>query len=112
MARLMSFKEHELLVEFLFEDLTRDAMEDHYPVTLNQVKEADIQVSKRLGELTRAGFDGVGEDALPLDVLLPVIVEPRIAQLLFQRQKPVVKSEPNFEGGSKRGNDDEELSNI
>ena len=107
MSRLMSFKEHELLVEFLFEELTREPMEDHYPVTLNQVKEADLQVFKRLGELIRAGFDGVGEDTLPLDVILPkVIVEPRIAQLLFQRQKPVGKPEP-FEGGNNRGKDDE-----
>ena len=107
MSRLMSFKEHELLVEFLFEELTREPMEDHYPVTLNQVKEADLQVFKRLGELTRAGFDGVGEGTLPLDVILPkVIVEPRIAQLLFHRQKPVGKPEP-FEGGNNRGKDDE-----
>ena len=107
MSRLMSFKEHELLVEFLFGELTRDPMEDHYPVTLNQVKEADLQVFKRLGEMTRAGFDGVPDDELPLDVLLPkVILEPRIAQLLFQRQKPVGKAEP-FESGNKRSNDDE-----
>ena len=113
MARLMSFEEHELHIAWTFRELTRDAMEDHYPVTLNQVKVADLEVFKRLGEKTRAGFSGVPDDELPLDVLIPtVILEPRIAQLLLQRQKPIGKSEP-ADGGHKRNNDnDHELDRL
>ena len=108
LARLMSFEEHERLVKFLFQELTRDAMEDHHPVSLQQVKEADLQFWLRIAELTRAGFEGTSDDELPLDEFVSkIIVEPRIAQLLFQKQKAGTKAGSTVDGSNKRDHDEE-----
>ena len=106
LARLMSFEQHERLVKFLFAELTRDPMEDHHPVSLQQVKEADLQFWLRIAELTRAGFDGTSEDELPLDEYVSqIIAEPRIAQLLFQKQKAGNKGDIHNDVGNKRDHD-------
>ena len=107
MGRLMSFEKHELIVKFLFKRLTADPMEDHYPVSLNQVKEADLQIFLKLGELTRAGFEACSDEEMPLDSLVQsILADSEIAQIMFQKQKPAGRAE-GAESGIKRDNDGE-----
>ena len=86
-ARLLTFEVHDLLVEFYFREMARPRLQDHSPVSIEQVKMADKEVFYRLGELTRGGFAilavEAAENELPLDKLLKdVMKEQRVQALL------------------------------
>jgi hypothetical protein len=86
-ARLMTFKVHEKLINFFFEELARDALPGYSQVTLEQVRRADKEVFMRLAEKTRGGIVQEAGDDLPLDRFLHnIIEEPRICALLFPLQ--------------------------
>jgi hypothetical protein len=87
LARLMSFKVHEKLINFFFEELARDPLPGYSQVTLEQVRRADKEVFLRLAEKTRGGIVQIAGDELPLDQYLDnIIEEPRICALLFPLQ--------------------------
>jgi hypothetical protein len=105
-ARLMSFKVHEKLINFFFEELARDSLPGYAQVTLEQVRRADKEVFMRLAEKTRGGIVQAAGDERPLDCFVDgIISEPRICALLFPLQGHSRSS--GSEGGqSKRGGDE------
>ena len=74
-ARLMSFKVHEKLINFFFEELARDALPGYSQVTLEQVRRADKEVFMRLAEKTRGGIVQEAGDDLQLDRFLHNIIQ-------------------------------------
>ena len=95
-GRLMSFEAHEKLVNLFFEELAQEPLPGHTAVTLDQVRRADKHVFGRLGELTRAGFQIMPEGEYPLDRLLEAdLIEPKLAQMLFQIQSGGGGRRPN-----------------
>ena len=108
LGRLMSFEAHEKLVNFLFEELSQDPLPGHASVSLDQVRRADKHVFGRLGEMTRAGFQIMPEGEYLLDKLLEVVlVEPKLAQMLFQIQSGRRPNSDDTGADNKRNNDGE-----
>jgi hypothetical protein len=74
MARLMSFKHHEVWVSRLFKEYNRDPLPGYAKFSLAQMIRVDQELFAELAELTRGGL-GLGDDgSLPLDSLLPALL--------------------------------------
>jgi hypothetical protein len=99
MAHLMSYEVHEDLAAYYIETLTSDPPKAHNRVTLEQIRDADMEIFTRLSELTRAGLPyhpDTGAD-FPLDAPVKTVrFEPKIILMLNPRQS----------GGGRAGNGD------
>ena len=86
-AHMLSFEAHEKLVDYYFEEMSREPPHRYDRVSLDQVMRMDREVFVRLGELTRDGFKTLGNipaKEYPLDRLLEgVIIDPRVMHLML-----------------------------
>ena len=89
MAHLLSFKSHEKLIDYYFEEMARDSVDlSRYDrISLDQVMNTDKEIFVRIGEETREGFKALGNlpaKEYPLDKLLEqIMVHPRVVHLLL-----------------------------
>eukprot|EP00439_Symbiodinium_sp_Y106_P079384 s1524_g18.t1 len=67
LAAILSFEQHESLIDRLFMEYQRDPMPGFHPVSLSQLQAADREVHVRMGELTQAGLTMGADGSLPLD---------------------------------------------
>lgn len=106
-ANLLTFEAHEKLVQFYFDEMSRESLPGFHKVGLEQIRRADREIFVRLGEETRGGFTKVvlTGDEMALDkILSSIMVEPRIQALLFplQAASQKVVSAPGNSAGDKR----------
>ena len=74
MADLLSYDQHERLVEILFSALMKEPKAGKLKVSREQLLEADQEVFLQLSRATRAGIRRTQGGARPLDVALPVVL--------------------------------------
>ena len=107
MARLLSFESHEVLVNYYFNELSREALADHSPVSIEQVRLADKEVFFRMAEMTRGGFSKIVhlEDELPLDSILKTVMSEQRVQALLNPYRTVSarQASSGHSGGQDRG---------
>ena len=82
-AKLMSFKTHQLWVGKLFLEYHREPMRNYEKVTLEQVQDADASLFAELSELSNASLTSLIPGVYPLDALLPIaMANPRVIGIL------------------------------
>ena len=85
MADLLSYDQHERLVEVLFGALMKEPKMGKLKVSREQLLEADQEVFLQLSRATRAGIRRTQDGARPLDVALPdVLCDPDFRAILHQ----------------------------
>ena len=106
LARLMSFRTHELLTRWFMKEYHREPPRGHSKVTVDQIMDADQEIFLRMAEETRGGLHADPHNGqLALDGILPVILlEPRILALLNPRPSG---GRSSFDPPAKRGADPE-----
>jgi len=110
-AKLLSFKVHESLINMYFEEMGRDDLPGYNSISFAQIRAADKEIFARLADKTRCGFSGLGDPLaqtpiLPLDDLWPrVMVEPRVVALLLPLASSAPKQAPQ-QAATKRGGDE------
>ena len=89
MAHLMSYEVHENLAAWYLEALTSEPPKAHNKVTLEQVRDADMEIFTRLSELTRSGLPynpDTGAD-YPLDAHVATVKnEQKVLLMMNPRQ--------------------------
>ena len=96
MAHLMSYEVHEELASWYLEALTADPPKGHNKVTLEQVRDTDMEIFIRLSDLTRAGLPYNPDSGMdfPLDEhIKKVQVEPKIILMMNPRQNGGAKTQ-------------------
>jgi hypothetical protein len=84
MGQLISYVEHEKMVAFLFREYMRMPPPGYAKVSIEQIRRADLEIFRQLQEQTRGGVKLRPDGLMPLDVLLPnVLQSPRVAMLLM-----------------------------
>ena len=114
MARILSFRVHEKLVDYYFEEMSREPPNRYEKVSLEQVARMDKEVFRRLGELTRDGFKFLGNPATkeyPLDKLLEgALLEPRLVHLMLPL--PLTSRPASSSSGEKKRDSDNQLNQL
>ena len=88
LAKLMSYEEHEKIVNLLFYELQKEALEGFRKITITQVAAADREIHTRLAELTRGGLPLGPRGELPLDLHIDrVLALPSEMWLLMPKPK-------------------------
>ena len=104
MARLMTYRAHEKLVNWYFRELDRPALRNFEQTTLDQVFEVDQEIVVRIVEETDEDLQLLEDGSMPLDALtLSITKEPRIQMMLAQQRS-------GSSGGQKRQS--QELSQL
>ena len=108
LARLLTFSEHEKLMNVYFEELGREPLDGYQATTIDQVKRTDREIFIRLAQRTKGGLpDAVDDKKLPLDGLLEeVMKEHRVTALLLPLQSS------RSSGGDKRNSTSAELDRL
>ena len=87
MARLMTFRAHEKLINWYFRELDRPALRNFEQTTLDQVLEVDQEIIVRIVEETDENLQLLDDGTMPLDALtLSIMNEPRIQMMLAQQR--------------------------
>lgn len=60
LAKLMSYEEHEKIINLLFFELQKEPLEGFKKVSLGQIAAGDREIHSRLAEFTRAGLPRTG----------------------------------------------------
>ena len=97
LARLMSFRKHESIVERFFEELSREHLPGYAQLSMDQIRRADKELFVQLADKTRAGLPEVtGDGKLPLDDLVEAVLSShRFNALLFPLPATYSKSKEN-----------------
>lgn len=104
MAHLVSFACHEKLVDYYFEEMSRDPVDTtrYERISVDQVMNTDKEIFIRMGEESRDGFRILGNipsGTFPLDAIMTkVMAHPRVIQLLL----PLPMSRGSSQGTSQR----------
>ena len=97
-GHLLSFKAHEKLVDYFFEELAREPPHRYDKTSLDQIMRADREIFARMAELTRDGFKSMGNipaKEFPLDkVLERTLLDPRIIHLMLPLPSLSASSRP------------------
>lgn len=101
-SKLMSYEEHEKIINLLFFELQKEPLEGFKKVSISQVAAADREIHTRLAELTRAGLPLGPRGELPLDVHInTVLAMPSIMWLLMPKPKSSGSDKPAVSNASK-----------
>ena len=95
-GKVMSFKTHEKIVKFLMKAMNAKPLPLFAKVSLEQVYNADQAIFVRAGRLTPTGISIKADGSLPLDAIIPGILEEHSICCLVQQM-------PSG-GGTKRDN--------
>ena len=88
MARLLSFKIHETLVDRYFRELDKGSVPGYHAVTVQQVHNADTEAFVQMAEMTESGLPLGADGSFPLDTVIPQILRSeRFSQLLNPKQR-------------------------
>lgn len=88
LAKLLSYEQHEKLVNLLFNELQKEPLDGFKKVSLAQVAAAGGGVFARLAGLTRGGLPLGPAGQLPLDVHLDAVVAlPSVMWILMPKPK-------------------------
>lgn len=88
LAKLMSYEQHEKLVNLLFNELQKEPLDGFRKISLSQVAAADREIFTRLAELTRGGLPVGPAGQLPLDVQLDAVLAlPSVMWILMPKPK-------------------------
>ena len=83
MAKLLSFKVHDLWVSKLFREYGREPISGYEKVGLEQLRLADEELFSEMSELSGGMLTQTIMSELPLDAVLPrVMCDPRVSSLL------------------------------
>ena len=94
LANLLSFHEHEKLIDWIMLEYRRDAIPGYASVSLNQVHRCDTEVFIRLAERTSGNLNRDSDHRPPLDShIREVMKETRITTLLTQLPKAAGKND-------------------
>ena len=90
---LSSFDSMEDYHGFLYSLIMKEALDSHYPITVDQVLKADRQLFIRLVELTRNGILPKPNGRLPIDIALPTArLDPVFNAILQPLPRPASSS--------------------
>ena len=110
LSKLMSYEVHESIINLLFNELQREALDGFRQPTLGQLAAADREIHLRLSEKTRAGPPLGPGGELPLDKYVPeAVASPSVMWLLMPKPKTAAAerpapSNPNNATGPKKTN--------
>ena len=99
-ALVMSFKMHEKIVNLFFGEMMRAPPPGYSRVSVNQVLRADIEIFKKLQELTRSGVQATGAGVRPVDDHVVRVIESAAVQLLLLPLKGGSTSSGSGGGGN------------
>ena len=109
LAKVMSFEQHEKIVNLLFQELQREVPSGFRKVSMEQVAAADREIHLKLAEKTRAGLPLGPLGELPLDVHMDgVLGLPSVMWLLMPKPKTAVEKTILKDGDKVRLGDDKD----
>lgn len=96
LANVMSFEVHDTIINLLFAELQRDALDGFKKVTMSQLSQADREIHVKLAEATRAGLPLGPAGQLPLDLhVKDILLTPSVMWLLMPKQKSASVDKPD-----------------
>eukprot|EP00973_Karenia_brevis_P004722 649315-Karenia_brevis.AAC.1 len=94
LAKLMSFKAHDQIVDWYQRELDPDPIPGHVRVSVDQIHRVDVELFTRAAELAREDLSIREDGKYALDdIMKAVSLEPRIQALLFPYRSAVGKRE-------------------
>ena len=82
-AQLMTYASHDRIVQLLLRELHHEVPPGYKAITYAQVLRADVEIFRRMAELTRGGLEPNDRGELPTDRVIPgILLEQRVLMLL------------------------------